>query len=839
MLAARSAPKAQPAVEAGGLTNAEAARRLAAHGPNSLPSQPSTPVWRRVGLQLRDPLILVLLAAAGLTVATGDHTDASIIAIVIAVNTTVGVVQEVRADNAIAALRRLTAVSARAVRDGTAATVAVESLVPGDLILLGEGDIVPADSRVVEAARMLVDESTLTGESFPADKKPGDEIASGTIVTHGRGRGLVLRTGRDSATGQIAATLTSGPALTPLQHRLAALGRTLAVIAGVLAMVVMTVGLVRGQPVELMIVTAVSLIVAAVPESLPAVVTLSLAMGARRMAQRHAIVRRLPAVETLGSVTVIATDKTGTLTEGRMVAELIWTPEQEVVLTGSGTEHNQQVSNLLRAVVLCNDASLRPAGEPSEASRTVGDPTEVALLNAAIDLWPEAEEARRMWPRIAEDPFDSDSKRMVTVHRGPGGKVLLACKGAPEAVLNQQTLRDDARVLEAALARADALAESGYRVLAVASAVRDDVPDTPESAQAGLTVNGLVALADPPRTSATATIAACRAAGIIPVLITGDHQATARHVAERVGVSPRGGRYALGGEIGNDAPSPTDVSVFARTSPSDKLRLVTEWQQRGDVVAMTGDGVNDAPALRRADIGVAMGVRGTDIARQAADMVLADDELATIVAAVEEGRRAYANVRRFLLYGLAGGTAELVVMLLGPAVGLPLPLLPSQILWLNLLTHGLPGVAMGAEPTTPDAMQRPPRPVGEGVLAGGLWQRVLVIAVTLSALALGAGAWAHATDHPAPTTVFLVLGMAQFGVALAVRAQPGTSKNPFLLLAVACSFLLLLAGVYAGPLRSLLSTHALAPLPTVALSAAAVIGYGVTRAARRFHHIEI
>lgn len=837
-----------------GLAGDQAAGLLAEFGPNALPRQHRRSVWRRVALQFRDPLIVVLLAATGLTLATGDRADTLIIAIVIAVNTTVGVGQEIKADGAIAALRSLTAVDARVVRDGVAISIDAESIVPGDLLLISEGDIVAADARVVEAAGVLVDESALTGESVPVVKNAGAELAAGTEVVHGRAGAVVTRTGADSAMGRIAATLTTGPSLTPLQHRLAALGRILAGVAGGLGLVVMTIGLVRGQPVELMVITAVSLVVAAVPESLPAVVTLSLALGARRMADRHAIVRRLPAVETLGSVTVIATDKTGTLTEGKMVAEHIWTPAHEVVLTGTGFEPSGAIldadgspvspsaadlAELLTAGVLCNDANLQPPDGPSGSWRAVGDPTEAALLAAAAKLPLEASKVRDHWLRIEEVPFDSVQKRMLTVHQRADGTVLVICKGAPESVVTSDLLRDEPRLLEEALVRSDAYAASGHRVLAIASCRRDGLPENPAEIEAGLRLNGLVAFADPPRASAAATIDACRAAGIVPVLVTGDHQATARNIAERVGVSSPGTRVAGDGELGEAAPDPRDVSVFARTTPTEKLQLVTAWQKRGDVVAMTGDGVNDAPALRRADIGVAMGRRGTDIARQAADMVLADDDLGTIVAAVEEGRRVYANVRRFLLYALAGGGAELLVMLLGPAVGFPLPLLPSQILWLNLLTHGLPGVAMGAEPASRNVMRRPPRPVDESVLGDWLWVRALVLATLLAATAIGAGLWARGTEVPQRTSIFLVLGMAQFGVALAVRAQPGTRKNPFLLLAVAASFLLLVGGVYVSPLRSLLGTHTLEPAQAALLSTAAVIGYALTHVVRRIHETEI
>jgi Ca2+-transporting ATPase len=834
-----------------GLTSEYARILLAEHGPNTVPSAPPAPWWRLLMLQLRDPLIIVLFVAAALTIATGDHPDAIIIGFVIAVNSIVGLVQEIKADNAIAALRQLTAAKARVVRDSQPTIVEADTIVPGDLLILGEGDIVPADAEVVEAAGLLVDESAMTGESVPVEKYvdggAAGALAAGTVVVHGRGNALVSRTGPLSAMGRIAAGLSSAPALTPLQRRLADLGRTLAFAAAGLCLVVMTIGLVRGQPTELMVVTAISLVVAAVPESLPAVVTLSLALGARRMAARHAIVRRLPAVETLGSITVIGTDKTGTLTEGAMVAEQIWTTGREVTVTGSGFEPRGQIiddtgqldpdtddaiTGLLLAAALCNDAHLQPPSSPGESWAPVGDPTEAALLVAAAKLPLSVPLLREQFPRLMEIPFDSDRKRMTTVHRTPDGDFLTVCKGAPEAVLLPTVLDGPADLLAAARAQADAYADVGYRVLAVATATTARAPQELARVEQRLCLAGLIALADPPRPAAAATVGACRAAGIIPVLITGDHVATARSIAVRVGIMDATAATATGAQLAQAIPDPRVVNVFARTDPTQKLQLVDAWQRAGHVVAMTGDGVNDGPALRRADIGVAMGKRGTEIARQAADIVLTDDDLSTVVAAVEEGRRVYANVRRFLLYGLAGGAAEILVMLLGPAVGLALPLLPAQILWVNLLTHGLPGVAMGAEPGEAGLMNRPPRPPAESVIGAGLWPRVLTLGAVVAAASLGVGLWGHAAGRPWQSMVFLALGMAQFGVAIGVRARPGTWANPFLLAAVAVAFVLQLAGIYLPLLRDLLETKALHPAEATAICGVAVASYLAARAVR-------
>ncbi|MGY1577798.1 cation-translocating P-type ATPase [Streptomyces sp. MN13] len=833
-----------------GLSSDEAARRLESHGPNELPAEPQVPVWRRVLQQLRDPLILVLLVAAALTIATGDLSDAAVILLVITVNTVVGVVQEVRAEQAVMALSAMSAPAARVVRDGEERSIPAAEVVPGDLVLLAEGDIVPADADVLTATLLLADESSLTGESVPVEKTPGGDdargaVSAGTVVVRGRGRVVVTATGADSALGRIASLMGAAPGLTPLQHRLARFGRTLAAVTVALCAVVLALGLVRGQPVELMIVAAISLAVAAVPESLPAVVTLALALGARRMADRHAIVRRLPAVETLGSVTVIATDKTGTLTEGRMVAERLWTPLGEAAVVGTGYDPEGRVvrdgetvtaddapdlAALLRVATLCNDAALEPPSDGAAQWSALGDPTEAALLVAGARLGLDRAVLDRQLPRLEEIPFDSDRKRMTTVHRRPEGGVLVACKGAPEFLLRPQTLADAPDVVARAATQAEALARRGYRVLAVASADHENPVRRPPAWESGLTLLGLVGILDPPRSTSEQTIAACRRAGIVPVLITGDHPLTARAMAERLGIASHDEEVTTGGRIREGtAGDLTDVRVYARTTPEQKLDIVQAWRGAGQVVAMTGDGVNDGPALRRADIGVAMGRRGTEVARQAADLVLADDNPATIVSAVEEGRRVSANVRRFLLYGLSGGTAEILVMLLGPFLGMPLPLLPAQILWINLLTHGLPGVALGAEPVAPDAMRHPPRPPEESVLGAGLWLRILFMGTFIATVTLAVGIWAQETGRPWQSMVFLVLGATQLGVALGSRARPGSLANPFLLVAVGVALGLQAAGVYLPSLRELLGTEPLPPTDLAIACALSGLGHVVMR----------
>ncbi|HEY7264471.1 MAG TPA: cation-transporting P-type ATPase [Trebonia sp.] len=846
----------------GGLSSAEAAARLARFGPNELPRARRTSFWELIAGQLRDPLVMVLLVAVVLTLATGDWTDAGVILLVIVVNTAAGVTQEVKAGKAIAALSELTAPEARVLRDGEQRTVPATEVVAGDVLVLAEGDIVPADAAVVDAAALLVDESALTGESVPADKAAGrDAVSAGTTVVRGRGRAVVTATGAASAMGRIAALMGERQGLTPLQRRLAGVGRVLAVAAAALSVIVLVIGLARGQSAELMVVTAISLVVAAVPESLPAVVTLALALGARRMSARHALIRRLPAVETLGSVTVLGTDKTGTLTQGDMVVRRVWTPDggdAEIGGTGYGPDgaptrsglavdagQAPDLGRLLAAGALCNDAALRPPDDDRPGWTAVGDPTEAALLSAAAKAGLDPGELHASFPRVAELPFDSDRKRMTTAHRLPGGGVRVVSKGAPEVMLTPETIAGDAAALPRAARRAGELARAGFRVLAVAEAERsgplDGPPDQPTGAgmESGLRLLGLTAILDPPRPAAAATIASCQAAGITPVLITGDHPATARAIALDLGIIGDDADVVDCGVVDRGEAGPSAsfgaARVFARASPEQKLTIIKARQAAGEVVAMTGDGVNDGPALRCADIGVAMGERGTEVARQAADLVLADDELGTVVAAAEEGRRVYANIRRFLLYGLAGGGAEIAVMLAGPLVGLALPLLPAQILWVNLLTHGLPGVALGSEPADPAAMRRPPRPPAESVLGAGLWQRTVRVGVVIAAVTLGVALWGHATGRPWQSMAFFALGTTQLTVALGSRARPGTLANPALLWAVAGALGLQFAGLYLPFLNDLLKTTPLSGLDLLVVVALSTLGYVAIRLDRVVH----
>ncbi len=863
-----------------GLDASEAASRLTRFGPNELADGARRSPLRMLLAQFGSTMIVVLLVACAITALLGEVVDAAVIGVILVVNAAIGFAQEFRAERAMAALRSLSAPTSRVIRDGNRQQVAERELVVGDVLLIEAGDLVSADARLTECAGLQVDEAPLTGESLPVDKSPerleaeagqmaGDRrnmVFRGTAVVRGRATAVVVATGMSTALGEIAGLLGSHEARsTPLQQRLARLGRRLALGALLVCVGVFAVGVLRGEDLSLMFLTAVSLAVAAIPEALPAVVTIALALGAQRMVKRGAIVARLPSVETLGSVTVICTDKTGTLTQGRMTVERVLTSQGEASLEGNGYEPSgtmrlegravaldpaSPLGRLVVASTLCNDASLVAPREPTQSWTVAGDPTEGALLAMAARAGLDRAAARAAAPRIDELPFDSERKRMTTVHAAPEGPSLVACKGALEAVEplcnrvaaagGDVDLQDSER--QRIRERAEHYAGSGYRVLALADARRAEGPRSASHREADLTLLGLVAMADSLRAESKPAVQACRRAGISVVMITGDHPATARAIAERLEL-PRSESPIAGTELSRmtaeqlTARAP-EVGVYCRVSPGQKLDIVRAWQRRGAVVAMTGDGVNDAPALRAADIGVAMGMAGTEVARQAADMVLTRDDFATVVAAVEEGRRVYDNIRRFVRYTLTSNAGEIWVMVLGPFVGLAVPLLPVQILWINLVTDGLPGLTLSIERAEPDAMARPPRDPKESIVSRGLWGQVAVIGLLMGLVPLALGVWGKASGRPWQTLIFLSLTFSQLGNALAVRSdrltlwQLGLRSNPPLLGTILGTSAVQLAVLYWAPARRLLRIEAVSAFDLGVVLVASSVVFLVTEATK-------
>jgi P-type Ca2+ transporter type 2C len=790
-----------------GLTRSEAERRLARHGPNELEAAGAVPAWRLLLDQFRNVLILILLVAVGLSIALGHATEAIVIGVIVVIAAVLGFVQEYRAERAIEALRRMAAPTATVVRNGEELDVPARELVPGDLVLLRAGDKASADARLVEAVNLQVEEAALTGESLPVEKRTdalegvglplGDRtnmVYSGTAVAYGRGAGVVVATGMETEFGAIARMLESiERAKTPLQQSLDRVAVLLARAALVVVFLVVSLGLLRGQPFLDMVLFGTALAVAVVPEALPAVITISLTIAAQRMVRRHALVRRLPAIETLGSVSVICTDKTGTLTKDEMTVRKVFVAGKLVQASGAGYEpeggfasdgspvgRSGPLLEALRAGALASDAQLLWS-ETESQWEVRGDPTEAALVVAAAKAGLELRELQPAFPRVNEIPFTSESKRMTTLHETRDGLVAYA-KGAPEVVLasctrrlteaGERELDAAARAEIAAVARS--LAGEALRVLAVAR--RRDA--TIENAEEGLTFLALMGMIDPPRPEARDAVATCRKAGVVPVMITGDHPLTAEAIAQELGILTDG-RAVTGADL--EALDDTElerqveeIQVYARVSPEHKLRVVTALQARGHSVAMTGDGVNDAPALKKADIGVAMGITGTDVAKEAAAMTLTDDNFASIVAAVEEGRGVFANVRKYLMYLLAANLGEIGLLLGASLLGKPLPLSAVQILYVNLATDGLPALALSVDPQERDLMRRPPRSRGEGIFTRPVVTLIAVGGAWSALTTLGLFIWAEASDRTldqAMTMTFATLVLIEFFKAYSFRSD--------------------------------------------------------------------
>lgn len=831
---------------ASGLTTEEAQKRLVTCGENIILEKRQRSLWSILLGQFSDFMILVLLAAALVSGFIGEPQDTIAILVIVLLNAIIGMVQEYRAERAIEALREMAAPDAQVLRNGQKITLAATQLVPGDIVLLEAGNIVPADLRLMEVEQLQADESALTGESHAVEKQSdkldktdlpiGDRknlAFKSSLITRGRGIGIVYATGPETEIGRIAELLQGdGGVKTPLQVRLARFGRYLALAVLAICAIVFTTGLLQGQPVLLMFLTAVSLAVAAIPEALPAVVTISLALGARKLIQHNTLVRNLPAVETLGSVTYICADKTGTLTQNRMTVEWFFVGGERY---DSLPDANKDValSELGQAMVLNNDVA-------EQDGRSAGEPTELAMFEAASKHGFDKAMLEREKPRLAAIPFDSQRRLMTTLHPSSKG-VVAYIKGAPEQVLSRciQTPGNEGPMVfepEAVLAEATRLANDGYRVLAFAKRDFHALPEPlkPENTEQDLIFIGLVALIDPPRPEVPEAVMDCFTAGITPVMITGDHPGTAMAIAKRLGITDND-QALLGGEEleklseAELARVVESVRVYARVSPDQKLRIVKALQLNGEFVAMTGDGVNDAPALKRASIGVAMGQKGTDVAREASDMVLLDDDFATIVQAVRAGRRIFDNIRKFIKYTMSSNSGEIWTLFLAPFLGLPVPLLPIHILWINLVTDGLPGLALTAEPAEPGIMRRAPRHPEENIFAHGMWQHILWVGLFIGGISLFAMAWAISRDVAHwQTVVFTVLTVSQLFHSLAVRSENaslfhiGLFSNLPMLGAILLTLLLQLAVIYMPVLNSIFHTQ---PLPIYDLAVCLALSF--------------
>jgi len=929
-----------------GLDAQDAQARQAAYGPNEIWAARGPSVLAMLAGQFQDFMVLVLLGATAVSAVLGEYRDVVAILAIVVMNALLGFVQEFRAERALSALRRLAAPQATVVRDGQAVRVDAVELVPGDVILVGPGDRVPADARLVECHGVEADESVLTGESRPV-RKDADSIMresvpvaerrnmlyAGTVITRGRGTALVVNTGMETQMGLIAGMISgASEGATPLQRRLAQLGRWLVLGCLLICAAVAALGIGRGESVQSMFMAGVSLAVAAIPEGLPAIVTISLALGVQRMSARHAVIRRLSAVETLGCATVICADKTGTLTRNEMTVVAVDLIDRQLRVTGSGyapegefrelsgtgigmmhgavsgraglAEAERRIEDpasdpalrdLLLCAALCNDASLtreqsgqtapRPGSAGPSARRrawaVVGDPTEGALLAMAHKGGLDVMRRARALERVSEIPFEPERRMMAVACKGPEG-VFTFVKGAPQTVLQlcdsryagQERAALDERFSKEALAHNSDMARGSMRVLALACA-RGNLIDERAGGEARvhphLTFLGLTGMMDPPRPEAAKSVERAKRAGIRTIMITGDHAETAEAVAVQIGLispgpladgRPRSSLIVSGEQL--DSASDHEVmrivdtaAVFARVAPAHKLRIVRALRQRGHIVAMTGDGVNDAPAIREADIGISMGLKGTDVAREASSMVLGDDNYATIIAAIEEGRSIYDNIRKFIRYLLASNVGEVASMLLTAMAGLPLPLTPIQLLWMNLMTDGLPAMALAADPTDPEAMSRPPRRPDEGVFAHGLGVRIMaqgafiglctIACYILAGLALG-----HDLAT-ARTMAFCTLVMSQLIYVFHCRSERhsasevGLGSNKLLVAAVAVSVALQVAGVQLPAGHVYLGTRPLTLIDwalVLFLSGWSVVLTAVARAARRaarrrFHRFKV
>lgn len=795
-----------------GLSSEESKRRLQKYGFNEIIEARKKTLFQMFLEQFKDFMILVLIFAALIAGFMGEWADTIAIVVIVVLNAIIGFVQEYRAEKAMEALKEMAALTAMVVRGGQAKQIPAKELVPGDIVLLEAGNIVPADLRLIEAVHLKVNEATLTGESVPVEKETitisekhlplGDQknmAFKGTIVTYGRGRGVVVSTGMKTEVGKIATLLQQEEEVkTPLQKRLQAFGKNLSLLVlAICAFIFLTEVLFKGEDLVKMFLVSVSLAVAAIPEALPAVITISLALGAKRMVEHNALVRKLPAVETLGSVTYICSDKTGTLTLNQMKVEEFWLGGKKFQAREKErfeSESIELLKSFFLALALSNDA------HQGFQNEVFGDPTEVALYTFAKENGFDRFELEKKYPRIAEIPFDSARKCMTTIHkkecRESGaeeqGKSSVEfhsfTKGAVEVVLKKAKwirggeglINITPEVAEAINRAAEEMAADGLRVLCLAERKLEEFPEEikSESLENDLTIIALVGLLDPPREEARAAVEECKTAGIKPVMITGDHPLTARTIAQRLGIIDEDSEAVITGQeleelsLEEFEKHVEHIKVYARVAPEQKLKIVKALQDKGQFVAMTGDGVNDAPALKRADIGVAMGITGTDVAKEASHMILLDDNFNTIVKAVKEGRRIFDNIRKFIKYTMTSNSAEIWTIFLAPFFGLPIPLLPIHILWINLVTDGLPGLALSAEPAEKDVMKRPPRHPKESIFAHGMGAHMLWVGLLMGFVSIFSQAWSITNGNSHwQTIVFSVLCLSQMGHVLAIRSE--------------------------------------------------------------------
>jgi len=835
-----------------GISQKDAAERAAQYGPNEIQAAHRISAWNILLEQFKNVLILILLGATVISLFLGHGVESIVIAVIVLFAVFLGFIQEYRAERAIEALRQMAAPTAKVIREGRETQIPAREVVPGDVVLLHTGDRVPADGRILESVNLQVEEAALTGESMPIEKHvdplPSNDLPvgdrrnmvyAGTAVTYGRGKALIVATGMQSEFGKIAQLLqTVETGKTPLQQNLDRVGTALARVAFVVVGIIVALGLLRGQPFIEMLIFGIALAVAVVPEALPAVVTISLAIGVQKMVKRHALIRRLPAVETLGSTSVICSDKTGTLTKDEMTVRQIYVagktyhvsgsgyaPQGEFSLNGTGKiKPGQELQQLLTAATLASDAVLLPDTDKDKDWDIKGDPTEGALVVAAAKAGLEKETLDRQFPRTQEIPFTSETKRMTTLHETKDGFVAYT-KGAPEIILEHcdhiltdngvQKLDQNTRQQIAAVGRD--MASNALRVLGVAFKPNAEI----KTAQHNMTFLGLAGMIDPPRPEAKDAIVVCEQAGIRPVMITGDHPVTAEAVARELGLLKKG-RVVTGAELNEISDEDfkrevESIEVYARVSPAHKLRVVTALQANQHIVAMTGDGVNDAPALKKADIGIAMGITGTDVTKEAAEMTLTDDNFASIVAAVEEGRGVFGNIKKYLMYLLSSNIGEIGLMAGSALLGLPIPLTAVQILYVNLATDGLPALALSIDPPEKDLMKRKPRnprtgiftrPVVALMVAGGVWSTLVNLGLFTWAMNSGR------SQAEAMTMTFVSLVLIQFFKAYNFRSDRHSVfnrpfENKWLNTAILWEIILLLLIIYVPALHEPFNTFSL------------------------------